>query len=307
MKALLTILSLALTLNYVSACAENTIRYKIILRYTVNSLIFSFTTEQDSIKEKDAIIFSDYSLPGQLTVFQEFYNFAAGGSLWLDSSSIDQNIWLEIYLDNLDIETGTTSNLFGYNRFISLDMIAAAEPDSIFNYNLPDGKCFYFRLEKDSLFHDYIDQLGLDESSLKFYYYVPEGFISEGISTVNSNDYIYFKAENFGKIAGIGNPVSAMWDNSGAGISENNYSLHQNYPNPFNPETKIVYDLPRNGFVKLRVYNVMGELVETLADGFERKGSHEVIFSGGNLSSGLYFYELEAESYRMIKKMILLK
>ncbi len=85
------------------------------------------------------------------------------------------------------------------------------------------------------------------------------------------------------------------------------YALSQNYPNPFNPTTKIDYQLPKSGYVSLRVYDVLGNEVATLVDGQKEAGSYTVGLNAGNLSSGTYFYKLQAGEYSTTKKLVLLK
>jgi len=86
------------------------------------------------------------------------------------------------------------------------------------------------------------------------------------------------------------------------------FSLLQNYPNPFNPTTEIIYNLPQNTFVTLRIYDVTGKLVLTLInDEYMMKGYHEIKFDGNNHASGIYFYIIEAGDYTGSKKMVLLK
>ena len=90
------------------------------------------------------------------------------------------------------------------------------------------------------------------------------------------------------------------------------YSLEQNYPNPFNPATRISYALPEPGFVKLCVYDINGSLVKTLVDKQHQAGRYQVIWDGDNqsgskVSTGVYFYRLQANSFVQVRKMILLK
>ncbi len=89
----------------------------------------------------------------------------------------------------------------------------------------------------------------------------------------------------------------------------NSFELYQNYPNPFNPSTTIRFKLNKSENVKLRIFNSLGELVETLVDNDLNMGTHEVIFNStnNNLSSGIYYYQLSTESYSQTKGMILLK
>lgn len=87
------------------------------------------------------------------------------------------------------------------------------------------------------------------------------------------------------------------------------YSLSQNYPNPFNPTTTIKYSIPNDGFVSLKIYNVLGSEVATLVNEEQSAGNYNVEFRMQNLelSSGTYFYRLQAGNFIQTKKMILLK
>jgi hypothetical protein len=85
------------------------------------------------------------------------------------------------------------------------------------------------------------------------------------------------------------------------------YSLSQNYPNPFNPVTSIKFALPKDGFVTLKIYDILGNVVTTLYDGYKPAGSYSSSFDGTNLSSGIYFYQLKTDNYIDTKKMTLLK
>ncbi|WP_297844763.1 T9SS type A sorting domain-containing protein [Ignavibacterium sp.] len=72
------------------------------------------------------------------------------------------------------------------------------------------------------------------------------------------------------------------------------FALEQNYPNPFNPSTLIKYSLAKDAMVNISVYNAIGEKVATLVNGLQQAGRYEVNFDGGNLTSGVYFYSIEA-------------
>lgn len=85
------------------------------------------------------------------------------------------------------------------------------------------------------------------------------------------------------------------------------YNLNQNYPNPFNPTTNISYTLPQQSNVKLRIYNILGQLIEELVNRNEGAGLHVVAFDASRLATGVYFYKLEAGNYTNVKKMLLLK
>ena len=85
------------------------------------------------------------------------------------------------------------------------------------------------------------------------------------------------------------------------------FMLKQNYPNPFNPATTIEFMSPESQHVVLTVYDVLGQKVKMLVNKQMAAGSHKVEFNAENLSSGIYFYEVQAGSYRQSKKMILIR
>jgi len=85
------------------------------------------------------------------------------------------------------------------------------------------------------------------------------------------------------------------------------YSLHQNYPNPFNPSTVIKYAVGSKQFVSLKIYDVLGNELATLVNEEKPAGNYEVNFNASKLSSGVYFYRIQAGSFVETKKMILLK
>jgi hypothetical protein len=90
------------------------------------------------------------------------------------------------------------------------------------------------------------------------------------------------------------------------------FSLDQNYPNPFNPNTMIRFSLPKDCWVKLEVYNLLGQKVKTLVDQMLLAGTKEVVWDGKNqagalVSSGIYFYRIQTKDFTDIKKMVLVK
>lgn len=85
------------------------------------------------------------------------------------------------------------------------------------------------------------------------------------------------------------------------------YALEQNYPNPFNPSTTINFSLANEGFVKLAVYNTLGQEVMTLVNEVKESGAHSVTFDASLLTSGAYFYKLETAQFSQTKKMLLTK
>jgi len=89
--------------------------------------------------------------------------------------------------------------------------------------------------------------------------------------------------------------------------SPNNYELSQNYPNPFNPSTTISFNLPKSGVATLKVYNLMGEEIKSLVEGYREAGIHTFNFNAEGYPSGMYLYSLSTNGYTETKKMLLMK
>jgi len=108
-------------------------------------------------------------------------------------------------------------------------------------------------------------------------------------------------------------PAGQLVDKSTLSVAQNNgllpgqMALYTNYPNPFNPTTTISFDLSKKGRVELKVFNVLGQLVETLVNGELNPGKYSYKFDGNRLASGIYFYQLKAATFTDIKKMVLIK
>ncbi len=105
------------------------------------------------------------------------------------------------------------------------------------------------------------------------------------------------------------NPTTQVNDKKPYAV--NDYKLFQNYPNPFNPSTTIQYQIPKDGFVSLKVYNLIGQEVANLVNRFEKAGRYKVSFDvssiTGGLSSGIYFYTLRSGNFNKTNKFVLLK
>jgi len=85
------------------------------------------------------------------------------------------------------------------------------------------------------------------------------------------------------------------------------YALSQNYPNPFNPSTTINFDLPTDGNVSLKLYDMSGKEVATLVNEVRSAGYYSVNFNASQLTSGVYFYSISADNFTATKKMLLVK
>lgn len=117
----------------------------------------------------------------------------------------------------------------------------------------------------------------------------PDGF---RMGFIMNNVFIYYKT------IGVNDEINSLTDN---------YSLYQNYPNPFNSTTKIKYTIPHSGRVILKIFDMIGSEVTTVVNNYQTTGSYEVSFQADNLSSGIYFYQLQAGRFVATKKLIFLK
>ena len=90
-------------------------------------------------------------------------------------------------------------------------------------------------------------------------------------------------------------------------IISQHYSLNQNYPNPFNPSTRISYSIPSQSHISLKLYDVLGREVAILMNKEQPVGNYEVEFDASDLTSGVYFYRIQAGDFVETKKMVLMK
>jgi len=130
------------------------------------------------------------------------------------------------------------------------------------------------------------------------------------ITTPGIHHYYCIFHQAFGMVGTItaSNPSGVNDEN----ISASGFKLEQNYPNPFNPSTVISYSINKPGFVSLKIYNSVGQEVESLINGDQSSGVHSIVFDAGNingssLASGVYFYRLKTQGYVQTRKMLLLK
>ena len=90
-------------------------------------------------------------------------------------------------------------------------------------------------------------------------------------------------------------------------IVSNKFDLSQNYPNPFNPSTAIIFSIPNEGLVSIKVFNSLGEEVTELVNETKPAGTYSVSFDASTLNSGVYFYKISTGNFVQTKKMILVK
>lgn len=103
------------------------------------------------------------------------------------------------------------------------------------------------------------------------------------------------------------NSATDVQNEKSSTLIPNNFQLYQNYPNPFNPETTIDYQIPKDGLVILKVYDMLGREVKTLVNGYQTTGRYNVTFDASKLPSGVYVYQIQFDDYITSRKMLLIK
>lgn len=200
----------------------------------------------------------------------------------------------------------------------SLDNLRPQAPDSlqalisqssiVLNWSKPVDKDFkYFEIYRDSV-------ANVNLSQLKPIAFATINTYSDTKVVLGKSYYYWVAAVDFsGNQSIISAPINiTITDVAQEKLIPKNYALFQNYPNPFNPTTIISYDLPKSSAVKLVVFDILGREVATLVNDFQSAGSHKAEWNGKNgngidLTSGIYFYSLQAGSFKSVKKMIYLK
>jgi len=123
-------------------------------------------------------------------------------------------------------------------------------------------------------------------------------FINRDTGFAVGDNGVILKTYNRGVMVGVNNFSEVIPDK---------FNLHQNFPNPFNPATEIQFDLPEAAFVTLKVYDITGKEVAELLSERRETGHYSIMFNASKLSSGVYYFKLEAGTFSSVKKMIVLK
>jgi hypothetical protein len=131
--------------------------------------------------------------------------------------------------------------------------------------------------------------------------------------SLNANTIYYWRVSAKNNLGWSQKSIWWKFSTASTGITKINenipqrFNLFDNYPNPFNPATSIKFDIPRNCFVTLKIYDISGRKIDVILDRKMDAGSYVISYNADNLSSGVYFYQFNTDNYISTKKMILLK
>jgi len=179
------------------------------------------------------------------------------------------------YVDNNDYLV-----IFGLGCYLSLSERIIPAQDSIewgYEYPYPSNPGLFLSIGQHNVFGHF-----------RLIYFNPDTFIISNSDTID-----FFVKEGSSSV-----------------VNETNqyiYSLEQNYPNPFNPTTIISYQIAKAGQVTLKIFDCLGNEIETTVNEFQNEGLHKAKFEASRLTSGIYFYQLRTAEFILTKKMVVMQ
>jgi hypothetical protein len=219
-------------------------------------------------------IYSDKTIPDRIYLFGGPYTSSNGGYNWIlaDSGLSDTAYYRSFFQDQ------ASANLL---YMLRTDGLYVSDSDTVFWNRVEDSE--YLPLDLPGISN--LKNVFIDNTKKKIYVGTTSGIYKKNVITVVRGEKNYKPSE---------------------------FILEQNYPNPFNPSTMISYQIPEKSFVIVRVYDVLGNEINTIVSEEKLPGEYQVDFSGKDLTSGVYFYVLTAEAnnnalFRRGKKMLLIK
>ena len=166
-------------------------------------------------------------------------------------------------------------------------------------------------IERNKISYTGFDNLSADQFSLPVRQYTIRLEKNSSISAISAETGEIEIIESLSDSTFIRSDIATSIEEE-TGFLPETFSLYQNYPNPFNPSTTISFDLPSKSSVTLSIFNITGRKVATIVERQLPSGHHKfewngLDYSGHETASGIYFYKLESENFRAVKKMILLR
>ncbi len=189
-----------------------------------------------------------------------------------------------------DIQVSVTTDLVNWSPAVNLTNTPAVDEGEVSVFtDVIDGKAHFVYN---------VDDLPMSDYFLRWSPLHEDKYLSGPTMRVDQNvDIMYMELDVNALIVGVKEDA----------VLPGKFELAQNYPNPFNPSTTIAYSIPARSDVNIKVYNNLGQLVATLFNGVNEAGTHEVSWNAASVSTGIYFYSINAGDFTSTKKMILLK
>jgi hypothetical protein len=208
-----------------------------------------------------------------------------------------------VYTDSI---VGDTTRYFSYSPLFGIDYLGNELPA----YPIRIGGA-YFRMPPHFGYYKPLNRLYMGMAtesytsenghaiSFELYQY-PDSTGPADQWPMLSHDLLMTRNYNF-----VDNAASDIRENPDA--VPNSFCVRQNYPNPFNSSTVIRYDLPNQAIVTIKIYNILGQAIATLADGIQPPGRHSTTWNADNSPSGVYFCQIQTGEYLVTRKMMLIK
>lgn len=151
-------------------------------------------------------------------------------------------------------------------------------------------------------------QTGYNSQNLLLHFGLGDASLIDSIKVEwTSGTVTHFTGEALNRNITISEDGSVISISSNSSILPEEFSLYQNFPNPFNPETKIKFDLKKNGYVNLKIFDISGKEIRKIIDGEMQAGSYVYNFNASNLPTGVYFYNIHTNGYSETRKMMVVK
>lgn len=274
----------------------------------------------------DTLTTTEFLLPDLATIYGWNYwrvraaDCVSNWSDWSEVRTFNMMSAFSITLTPADtlIQIPSTGGSFDYNIEVANNTVSAANVDIWCDVTLPNGNPYGPVLGPVNLtlpagFSGDRDRTQVVPGAAPMGNYSFNGYVGIFPDSIWASDSFPFD-----KLATGDGEWIESWDNFGEPFEEwllmmdqspipDVYSLEQNYPNPFNPYTTFRFGLPESGRVELTLYNILGQQVLKLVDGYRQAGYHEVTWNASSLSSGMYFFKLKAGNFTSVKKTVLLK
>ncbi|MCF8239799.1 MAG: T9SS type A sorting domain-containing protein [Melioribacteraceae bacterium] len=272
----------------------------------------SFNVSSGTFFEGETYLIPEFEFVEDYVIIQDAFD-AIEGAVFDFGNITNEDIFIEVYLV-FNFGLGAPSDHFGETMFMEMWIKVYQMPGFIpvvGDYPFNEGEYMIFSLVKDTELIVFLSRQGMNPNSVKFVYITDTGLVANGIETINTPDYLIFRASHLSKFGGGRGTMVDVDDDSAIPLK---FELSQNYPNPFNPSTSIRYSVPddiygEDQFVKLVVYDILGNQVAQLVNGYKSPGYYEVEFDTGSkgLTSGVYFCTITAGDFKQTKKMMLMK
>lgn len=274
---------------------------------------FIVTALTDTIPDGTNFTIGKIKLESAYSAFQSLADALNGSIFGLETGSLKENASIDILIDGLQSDGKYPSTLNGANVFLFISATVTVNNVPVTgDYYFQTGKRAYWKFYKTNLSSYIIKNISdwnNDWTDMSFSYYLHDDIWTNlDISVQDEGNYYSFYAQHFSKLAGgRGRTFKQANSIENDNLNPSSFELLQNYPNPFNPTTTISYNIPENSFVKLVIYDILGNEIKTLVNNEQAAGIHKVNLDASMLSSGTYFYKLSTSKYSLTKKMLLIK